>query len=299
LKGLIINADGFGFTDGITRAIEECVRFGTVRSISANVNFPAAKRLTGLVRSVPEISVGCHLNPIVGKPLQPATSIPSLVNEEGNFWYRSFRNRFTRGMIDHDELRRELLSQIEETRGLAGAAFSHVDFHMGLHRLPGLYPLFLDVVSASGIGRIRTHKYITGLESSHPTISHFVHLFRSPLRLGKFAYNVHLRQKALRRGLAMPDAWVEITAMHSHPERITLKNYDMMLQQLPEGCFEFVVHPAYIDDELRRWSTYIAPREREREVLLSSAFRDSISTHGVRLMGYRDIPMGHDGRGRQ
>ena len=50
MRGLIINADGFGFTDGITRAIEECVRFGTVKSLSANVNFPHAGRLTQLLQ---------------------------------------------------------------------------------------------------------------------------------------------------------------------------------------------------------------------------------------------------------
>ena len=36
MRCLIINADGYGFTPGTTRAIEECIAFGTVRSLSVN-----------------------------------------------------------------------------------------------------------------------------------------------------------------------------------------------------------------------------------------------------------------------
>ena len=46
MRYLIINTDGYGFTAGITRAIEECVEFGTVKSLSANVNFKHAENLT-------------------------------------------------------------------------------------------------------------------------------------------------------------------------------------------------------------------------------------------------------------
>ena len=240
---------------------------------------------------VPGVSVGCHLNPVVGNPLSPAHTIPSLLTPEGTFWYQSFRKRFTAGLIDHNELRRELHAQIEHTRGLAGDAFTHIDFHMGLHRLPALYPIFLDVVVTSGVGRIRTHKYRSGLEATHPGMSHIVHIVRSPLRFVKYGYNLHLRRQALQRGLVMPDAWVEITAMNSHPERITLNNFLRLLRNLPHGCFECVVHPAYVDDELRRWSTYLHPRERERDILLSESFRKSLQEYDIRLMGYGDIPV--------
>ena len=52
-----------------------------------------------------------------------------------------------------------------ERESSSGPAFSHVDFHMGLHRLPRLYDLFLDVAQATGVRRIRTHRYLVGMES--------------------------------------------------------------------------------------------------------------------------------------
>ncbi len=291
MKGLIINADGFGFAEGVTRAIEECIRFGTVRSVSANVNFPSAGRLPALVRAFPELSVGCHLNPIVGEPVSPPGSVPSLLDADGKFWYRAFRKRLRQGLIQIDDLRRELRAQVVRARDLAGDAFTHLDFHMGLHRLPQVYPIFLEIAATSGIGRIRTHKYLAGMEASRPALRHATHLLSSPARMAKYLYNMRLRRQALQRGLAMPDAWVEITAMNSHPDRFTVENVLRMFHNLPEGIFECVVHPGYVDDDLRRWSTYLEGREQERTVLLSPAVRDGLAREGIRLMGYRDIPL--------
>jgi predicted glycoside hydrolase/deacetylase ChbG (UPF0249 family) len=289
MKGLIINADGYGFTAGVTKAIEECLHFGTVSSISANVNFPHAEGLRDLVRQYPNISVGCHLNPVIGRPVSRPEYVASLINDKGEFWYRTFRQRFSKGFIDKRELREELLVQIRRTRELAGEAFTHVDFHMGLHRIPGLYPIFLDVAKQSGVGRIRTHKYRLGMESRYPRLAHMRHLLGGPERIPKHWYNLSLRSRALRRGLRMPDAWVEITGMMSHPERITVDNYLMMLKNLPDGCSEFVVHPGFVDDELRRWSTYLEPREKELQVLCSLAFRDGLRKSGVAIRSYKDI----------
>jgi chitin disaccharide deacetylase len=86
MRHLIINADGYGFTAGISRAIEECVEFGTVRSLSANVNFTHADGLTHLVQKHPGLSVGCHVNPVVGRPVLSPKQVPSLVDENGEFF---------------------------------------------------------------------------------------------------------------------------------------------------------------------------------------------------------------------
>ena len=230
MRCLIINADGYGFTAGITRAIEECVEFGTVRSLSANVNFRYAEQLAELVRSYPDLSVGCHINPVVGKPVSPPHKVPTLLNEHGEFLYHDFIRRFMAKRIRLEELREEMIAQVDKTRDLAGPAFSHVDFHMGHHRLPGLYGLFLEIAGKFGAGRIRTHVYQVGMESRFPRLRHFLHLLERPGRLPKFIWNYGLRKKAQRRSLAMPDRRVEITQMASCPEMITIENYLRMLK---------------------------------------------------------------------
>jgi len=291
MRLLIINADGYGFTAGISRAIEEAVEFGTVRSLSANVNFPHADNLPKLVGKHPEISVGCHVNPIVGRPVLSPGKVPTLVDENGEFFYKSFMRRYFRGKIKLAELRAEMAAQLEKTRDLAGDAFSHVDFHMGLHRLPGLYAAFLDVVEKSGVGRIRTHKYRVGLEHTFPRLRHSLFLFETFTRIPKYVYIMWLRKKALERGLVMPDLWVGIS--HMEPQNLTVENYLMMLKNMPRGINEFVAHPGYVDDELKHWSSYHESRTLELEVLLSPRLRDALYSPDVKLIGYRDIPLLH------
>jgi predicted glycoside hydrolase/deacetylase ChbG (UPF0249 family) len=289
MRYLIINADGYGFTAGITRAIEDCIAYGTVRSISANVNFRHCDRLSRLVREHPDISVGCHLNPIVGKPVLAPEKVPTLVDENGEFFYESFARRFLTGKIKLGELEAEMTAQLEKTRDLAGQAFSHVDFHMGLHRLPRLYGIFLDVVERSGVGRIRTHKYRVGMEHRFPRLRHGLFMFETVSRIPKFIWILWLRKKALSRRLAMPDHWVGIS--HMEPGNLIVENYIMMLENLPVGFNEFVAHPGYVDDELKRWSTYWEPRVLECQILMNPVFRDALSGSGVQLRGYRDIPL--------
>jgi predicted glycoside hydrolase/deacetylase ChbG (UPF0249 family) len=292
MRHLIINADGYGFTAGISRAIEECIDFGTVRSLSANVNFKNADGLTALVRKYPGLSIGCHINPIVGCPVLSPKLVPSLVDENGEFYYEKFSLRFLRGQIRLAEIHAEMTAQVEKTRQLVGEAFSHIDFHMGLHRLPGLYEVFLDVVERSGIGRIRTHRYLVGIEHRYPSLRHLLYLAENATRAPKFLWNLWLRKKARDRGLAMPDRWVEITHLGHRPNTITLANYLSMLSNLPIGFNEFVAHPGYVDDELLRWSTYLGPREIELRVLLDPVFRGALYSSGIHLAGYRDIPLG-------
>src|SRR3990170_3709513 len=105
MRHLIINADGYGFTAGISRAIEECIEFGTVRSLSANVNFKHVDGLDRLVKRYPVLSVGCHINPVVGRPVMAPEKVPSLVDENGEFLYKTFSRRFLSGRIRLVELR--------------------------------------------------------------------------------------------------------------------------------------------------------------------------------------------------
>ncbi len=290
MKFLIINADGYGFTEGISRAIEECIEFGTVRSLSANVNCSGSEGLRKLVAKHPYLSVGCHLNPVVGRPLLPPGEVASLVDGDGFFLYRRFASRVQKGLVRLNELRAELMAQIEKARDLAGKCFSHVDFHMGLHRLPRLYPLFLEVAAASRTGRIRTHRYLAGMESRYPRLRHAVYMFERPDRIPKYGWNLSLRWRAARRGFVMPDYWLSISNM-GRPGTITLANYCRLLRNLPRGVSEFVAHPAYVDEELRRWSTYIEQREEERRILTNDHFRNAIGSLEVRLLGYRDLPV--------
>ena len=90
----------------------------------------------------------------------------------------------------------------------------------------------------------------------------------------------------------MPDYWLSITHMGTRLGKISVPNYLQMLAHVPSGSSEFVAHPAYIDDDLKKWSTYLEQRVQERTVLLNEDFRKALLSGPVGLGGYRDIPAG-------
>ena len=291
MRRLIINADGYGFTEGVTRAIEECVAAGTVKSVSVLANFPLSEGITRLREKYPDVSVGCHLNPVVGRPLLPPERVPSLVDESGEFLHRRFLERLRDGSVRPGELREELTAQVDRVRAIAGSNFTHVDFQQGIENQPRLYPVFLEIAQASGVGRIRTHKYHFGLHTESPGLRHGAYLLWPPVRLAKYVYNVRLRRIAKKRGLAMPDLTVSGNFLSGQAGGLCLENYLTILRNLPSGTVELIAHPAYVDESLRRWSTYLQPREKERQVLLDPTFRESLRQSGIQLAGYRDIPL--------
>jgi hypothetical protein len=284
---LIINADGYGLTAGTNRAIEECVRFGTVKSVSVNVNFPRAEELPRLVKAYPWLSVGCHLNPVVGDPVLPKEKVRSLLNAEGAFWYREFDWKLASGRVDLAELRAELFAQIDRCRELAGESFTHVDCHMAKHRLPRFYPIFLEACLHSGVGRARVHRYCLAGARRGRFATGLRYYMRHPHRLGVRVWNFRLRQKARKAGLALTD-W-SIALAGTNGDGPSLPVWISLLAQVRPGFSELVVHPGYGDDELRRISRYVGERDAERRILTSEAFKEALFS-SVSLASYHDMP---------
>lgn len=61
MRWLIVNADDFGASPGVTRGIVEAHRRGVVTSTSLMVHRAAAQEAAALARDAPELSVGLHL----------------------------------------------------------------------------------------------------------------------------------------------------------------------------------------------------------------------------------------------
>ncbi len=288
-RQLIINADGYGLTAGTNRGIEECIRFGTVKSVSVNVNFPHAEEVSRLVRAYPRLSVGCHLNPVVGKPVLPEERVRSLLNRDGEFWYKEFDWKLALGHIDLGELRAELFAQVEKCRELAGDNFTHMDCHMAKHRLPRFYPLFLEASRFACVHRVRTHRYLVVSGERGRLGSAVRYYLRHPYRLGVQAWNIWLREKALHAGFSMPDRRVAVMPSAGCVS-ISLPAWTNLLKRLPSGISEFVVHPGYGDAQLRRVSGYVGERDSERKILLSEVFREALDS-AVQSASYYDIPL--------
>lgn len=125
---LIINADDFGLTYGVTQGIYDAIRRGVVTSTTMMVNTWATEYAAELAREDPELAVGLHVNISLGRPL---TDCPSLL-QNGCFVKPAIRNIDTR--YDEIQLARELSAQYERFVDLVGREPTHIDSHLYTHQ---------------------------------------------------------------------------------------------------------------------------------------------------------------------
>lgn len=154
---LIVNADDYGLTDGVSRAIIRAHREGIVTSTSLLALAPAFERTSSWLADAPGLGTGAHLA-VVGEdpPLLTAKEIPSLVDKRGrlaNSW-KTFLPRAALGRIDADDLRREFGAQLDRIEG-AGITIDHIDSHQNLHLWPGVRDVVLRLGDERGIRAVR------------------------------------------------------------------------------------------------------------------------------------------------
>jgi chitin disaccharide deacetylase len=81
---LIVNADDYGLTEGVSTAILRAHRDGIVTSTSVLAIAPAFDRTSGWLAEAPTLGIGAHLA-LVGEdpPVLTAREIPTLVDGRG------------------------------------------------------------------------------------------------------------------------------------------------------------------------------------------------------------------------
>ncbi|HEY5731336.1 MAG TPA: ChbG/HpnK family deacetylase, partial [Anaerolineales bacterium] len=91
-KRLIVNSDDYGRTPDISRGIREAHLQGVVTSTTCMMNIPTtADDIAIALMEAPTLGMGVHLVLTMGKPLSQNEAVPSVVDENGNFFkYNSF-----------------------------------------------------------------------------------------------------------------------------------------------------------------------------------------------------------------
>src|SRR5580698_5931377 len=107
---LIINADDFGLTPGINRAIGELHAAGALTSATLMANGPAFDDAVAVAQACSALGVGCHVVLTDGTPLSPPETIPTLIGPDGKN-FRASLGQFFRdtmlGKISEADIARE------------------------------------------------------------------------------------------------------------------------------------------------------------------------------------------------
>lgn len=273
-RRLIINADDFGLTRGVNRAIIEAHRRGIVTSASLMSGGEAFEEAADLAKQNPGLGVGVHLTLVNGRPVSSPESIPSLVTPQGRFFGSPLRfiSRLELGLINLDEVRRELRAQIRRALE-SGINVTHVDGHKHLHIYPRLLEIVLGLMKEFGIKRIRLPLERPALAAS---LNHYLVYLASRAS----------RAKLSRAKVYFTDHFIGLFETGSLSEAKLRR----ILSSLRAGTTEIMCHPGYDDEALGQTGTRLRRhREAELRALTSQSVIELIRESGIELISYGDI----------
>jgi hopanoid biosynthesis associated protein HpnK len=289
VRRLIINADDFGLTAGVNRAVAEAHEHGVVTSTTLMANGRAFADAIGLAQSQPRLGVGCHIVLVDGAPLLDRAAVRSLLDHRGNSNGPHFREGISRfgalallGRLDENEIEAEATAQIRKVQA-AGISVTHIDSHKHTHLFPRVLRPLLRAAANCGVKAIRNpFERMQGSQlSASPS------LWRRWAEVGVLrGLARQFREAVQQAGIATPDGTLAIVATGSLNERLLR----LMVENLPDGTWELVCHPGYNDADLRGIRTRLREsREQELRILTSPSTRDLLVANGVEMVTFREL----------
>lgn len=283
-----MNADDFGLTSGVNRAILEAHGHGVVTSTTLMANAAAFSDAVQLAEAAPRLGLGCHVVLVDGAPVLSAERVPSLLESAGENrahfreGFGSFALRAFWGRFQPDQIEAEITAQIQKIQA-AGLRVSHLDTHKHTHMFPQVLRPLLRAAKACGITALRNPFeliQITSLASRPVLWKRWLEVGVLRSLAGKF------RQAVKDAGMITPDGTLGIVATGALDPRL----FQSMVDKLPQGTWEFVCHPGYNDAQLQSVRTRLKEsRAQELRVLTSAGTRDLLARGGIELISYRDL----------
>lgn len=288
MRRLIINADDFGLTGGVNRAIIECHRAGSVTSTTLMANSAEFTAAADLARAYPKLNVGCHVMLVDGEPLSPLEQVKSLL-VAGTTSFRSSAAEFARAAVRRqlkaDEIVTEASAQIRKLQD-AGLKITHIDTHKHTHIFPQVLRPLLQTAQLCGIHAVRNPFGAMDVASSAAILqAPKVWLRRMQMKL-LHRYSGDFAREVKAANMKTTDGTFGILATGAFDER----TLHAILDAIPEGTWELVCHPGYNDAALDGVKTRLREsRVIERGIFSNPQVRDEIQRRGIELITFADI----------
>ena len=272
---LIINADDYGRSTDISRGIRYAHLHGLVTSTTCMMNMPSVvDDIKIALKETPSLGLGVHLVLTAGKPLLPVSDIPGLTGPDGSFLKQEALINQAPG-LDPIIVKKEWRAQIEAFIAAAGKKPTHFDsHHHSSYFTPGMLKALLELAR----------------EYDLP--------IRLPLAHGKDPLTAGIPEELVEEIAEFASQILEEFQPRS-PDAFFASFYDeqatpaeflrILSLLLPNGNFEIMCHPGYVDEAFAKESGYAFQRQSELKILTDPALRTEVEKRGIELISFAQL----------
>lgn len=262
MNRLIVNADDFGLTAGVNRAIIELHQAGVLTSTTLMAKANATGEAIDLSRTMPALGVGCHVVLVDGKPALPPQEVPSLVDQRTGHFHATlgaFLQRLFTGRIAASEIEAEASAQIAVLHN-RGLHLTHIDTHKHTHMFPHVLRPVLRAARAAGIRAVRNPFEPEWAVRATPRAN----WMRTAEVIALRRLGPYFQRVIAEAGFLTTDGTIAVVGTGT----LDASTVRALLGRLPAGTWELVTHPGYNDADLERIRTRLrASRDTERNAL--------------------------------
>ncbi len=249
---VIINADDFGFTDGVCRSILELLEAQAISSTTAMAAVPGALEKVADAASILQGCAGVHLQLTQGMPLSAFKDAPSVFDDS-----KSFSNDPRIGRIpEPNDVLHEWTLQIEAFIDALGSAPTHLDTHHGFHRHPEYFEVVANLATTYNV----------------------------PIRKSHLDDDKKWREASIDFTEGYIGSW---TGQRQTAQQL-FEAIEVSCESLgDDAAIEICVHPGYNDAELTRVSSWNEVRVNDHQQLLVLQQSGLLHKNGFELVSYR------------
>jgi predicted glycoside hydrolase/deacetylase ChbG (UPF0249 family) len=244
---LIVTADDFNLSEGVSRGILDAHQHGIVTETSVMVNVGDLPHAAAMLAGAPRLGVGLHLNITRGRPLAPAHVVADLRGADGQFLGSP---QALPQPLQGAAVQAEFQAQVAAFVRMFGRLPRHLDTHHHVHQHPVVLEVLLDVAVS----------------------------LRSPVR----SIDAPMRANVLARGLRTPTAFLGDAGDEPY---WTLTRLRSSIPMLSPGVTELMCHPGYFDEAIA-YSRYGRQRDVERQALCAPEVAAMLREQQVQLVTY-------------
>jgi predicted glycoside hydrolase/deacetylase ChbG (UPF0249 family) len=247
---LIVTADDFNLSAGVSRGIIEAHQHGIVTETSVMVNLGDLQRAAAMLAAAPRLAAGLHLNITRGGPVAPPSAVADILGPDGQFLGSP---QALPAQLRSAAVQAEFQTQLETFVRVFGRLPQHLDTHHHVHQYPVVCEALLDLAV--------------------------------PLKLPVRSVDSQMRHTMTARGVGSPTHFLGDAG--DEPYWTTMRLLST-IQTLPPGVTELMCHPGYFDDAIA-YSRYGQQRDVERQALCAPEVAARLREQGVQLVTYAAV----------